>query len=193
MREPAGPTSPTLSVSPAVRRAEHRYLRGRPGPAGTTGGQRVRPVRECRAAEPTAAAWVRRNADGPRRLAGQITPLTDLPTAAHTPLGELNTTLALDDPAALLHPLNATRPHLAATDLADRAEALTNSVMTTNASPADRYTAPCTTSNLTRPTALREQPLPVAVDPWGRCRRDRRTGMVLPGPGPEMMVTLLAR
>ncbi|KAB1143461.1 type III effector protein [Streptomyces luteolifulvus] len=117
--------------------AERRYLRGRPGPAGTTGEQRVQAVRERRAAERTAAAWARRNAAGLRRLAGQITALTDLPTAARTPLSELNTALAHDDPAALVHPLNATRPHLATAhpDLAARVEALTDSAMTTHAAP----------------------------------------------------------
>ena len=117
--------------------AERRYLRGRPGPAGTTGEQRVQAVRERRAAARTTAAWARRNAADLRRLAGQIAALTDLPTAARAPLGELNAALAQDDPAALLPPLNATRPHLAAAhpDLAARAEALTDSALATNATP----------------------------------------------------------
>lgn len=117
--------------------AERRYLRGRPGPAGTTGEQRVQAVRERRAADRSAAAFARRNAADLRRLAGQISALTDLPAAARMPLSQLNAALAHDDPAALLHPLHATHPHLAAAHpgLAAQVEALTNSA-------ADADTAP---------------------------------------------------
>ncbi|MEU7061346.1 type III effector protein [Streptomyces sp. NPDC046197] len=109
--------------------AERRYLRGRPGPAGTTGEQRVQATRERRAAERATATWARRNAADLRRIAGQITALTDLPTAARLPLSRLHAALAYDDPAALIHPLNATRPHLvpAHPDLAARLDALTDS------------------------------------------------------------------
>ncbi|WP_055702691.1 hypothetical protein, partial [Streptomyces silaceus] len=102
--------------------AERRYLRGRPGPAGTTGEQRVTATRRARAADRTTAAWARHNAADLRRLAGQITALTDLPAAARSPLGELHAALAHDDPADLIAPLTATRPHLADTypDLAAR-------------------------------------------------------------------------
>ncbi|MFE6618233.1 type III effector protein [Streptomyces sp. NPDC057740] len=92
--------------------AERRYLRNRPGPAGTTGEQRVQATRERRAADRNLAAWARDNAAGLRRIAGQITALTDLPTAARRPLDQLHAALAEDDPTALIHPLNATRPHL---------------------------------------------------------------------------------
>ncbi|MFF4037203.1 type III effector protein [Streptomyces sp. NPDC001816] len=107
--------------------AERRYLRGRPGPAGPTGEQRVQATRERRAAERTTAVWARRNAADLRRLAGQITALTDLPAAAHTPLSRLHEALAHDDPSTLLHPLAETRPHLARThpDLAARLDTLT--------------------------------------------------------------------
>ncbi|MEN2416999.1 type III effector protein [Streptomyces rimosus] len=106
--------------------AERRYLRGRPGPAGTTGEQRVTATRQARAAERTTAAWARANAADLRRLAGQITALTDLPPAARHPLGELHAALAHDDPLHLIAPLTATRPHLAAThpDLAARIDTL---------------------------------------------------------------------
>ncbi|MET7568342.1 type III effector protein [Streptomyces sp. NPDC005492] len=93
--------------------AERRYLRGRPGPAGSTGEERVQATRERRAARRTTASWARANAADLRRLAGQITALTDLPKAARGPLGELHTALAQDDPAELIRPLNAARPHLA--------------------------------------------------------------------------------
>ncbi|WP_046729746.1 hypothetical protein [Streptomyces humi] len=108
--------------------AERRYLRGRPGPAGTTGEQRVQATRERRAAERTTADRARRNAADLRRIAGQITALTDLPTAARDPLSRLHAALAHDDPAVLVHPLNATRPHLAPghPELAAQLDALTN-------------------------------------------------------------------
>lgn len=106
--------------------AERRYLRGRPGPAGSTGEQRVQATREHRAAERTEATWARHNAAGLRRIAGQITALTDLPDAARTPLGQLHAALAHDDPAELIHPLHATRPYLTGThpDLAAQLDTL---------------------------------------------------------------------
>ncbi|MEV5237931.1 type III effector protein [Streptomyces cinnamoneus] len=109
--------------------AERRYLRNQPGPAGTTGEQRVQATRERRAAERTIATWARHNAADLRRIAGQITALTDLPTAARLPLGQLHAALGHNDPAALIHPLNATRPHLTTThpDLAAQLDTLTNS------------------------------------------------------------------
>ncbi|MGW7695561.1 type III effector protein [Streptomyces asiaticus] len=108
--------------------AERRYLRGRPGPAGTTGEQRVQATRERRAAERTTAAWARHNAADLRRIAGQITALTDLPTTARLPLSQLHAALAHDDPAELIRPLNAARPHLTTThpDLAAQLDALTH-------------------------------------------------------------------
>ncbi|MEE1839036.1 type III effector protein [Streptomyces sp. NPDC007076] len=118
--------APPLGVA-SRQAAERRYLRGRPGPAGTTGEQRVTATRQARAADRTTAAWARRNAADLRRLAGQITALTDLPAAARRPLSELHAALAHDDPADLIAPLTATRPHLAAAhpDLAARLDTLT--------------------------------------------------------------------
>ncbi|MEU7011907.1 type III effector protein [Streptomyces sp. NPDC046332] len=107
--------------------AERRYLRGRPGAAGTTGEQRVQATRQARAAERSTASWARRNAADLRRLAGQITALTDLPAEARHPLSELHAALAHDDPADLIAPLTAARPHLTAghPDLAARLDTLT--------------------------------------------------------------------
>ncbi|WP_405914656.1 type III effector protein [Streptomyces sp. NBC_00728] len=107
--------------------AERRYLRGRPGPAGTTGEQRVTATRQARAAERTTVTWARTNAADLRRFAGQITALTDLPPAARRPLAELHAALAHDDPADLIAPLTATRAYLAAahSDLAARLDTLT--------------------------------------------------------------------
>ncbi|MFF0559351.1 type III effector protein [Streptomyces sp. NPDC004266] len=106
--------------------AERRYLRNRPGPVGTTGEQRVQATRERRAAERTTATWARRNAADLRSIAGRITALTDLPTAAEVPLSRLHTALAHNDPAELVDPLAATRPHLTAhPELAARLDGLT--------------------------------------------------------------------
>ncbi|MEU8717410.1 type III effector protein [Streptomyces sp. NPDC048663] len=107
--------------------AERRYLRGRPGPAGTTGEQRVTATRQARAADRNTATWARDHAADLRRLAGQITALADLPAAARRPLRELHAALAHDDPADLLPPLAAARPHLDTTHphLADRVDTLT--------------------------------------------------------------------
>ncbi|MFH8776463.1 type III effector protein, partial [Streptomyces sp. NPDC017958] len=72
-----------------------------------------------------------------RRIAGQITALTDLPTAARNPLSQLHAALADDDPAALIRPLGATRPHLTTTHpgLAARLDALTDSARAADAAP----------------------------------------------------------
>ncbi|MEE1813915.1 type III effector protein [Streptomyces sp. SP18ES09] len=118
--------APPLGVA-SRQAAERRYLRGRPGPAGTTGEQRVTATRQARAADRTTAARARHNAADLRRLAGQITALTDLPTTARRPLTELHEALAQDDPADLIAPLTAARPHLLAAhpDLAARLDDLT--------------------------------------------------------------------
>ncbi|WP_030814334.1 hypothetical protein [Streptomyces sp. NRRL S-337] len=92
--------------------AERRYLRLRPGAAGSTGEQRVKATRDRRAADRSVTTWARHHAADLRRLAGQITALTDLPTAARTPLEELGQALGDDDAAQLVAPLTATRPHL---------------------------------------------------------------------------------
>ncbi|MET9572939.1 HSP18 transcriptional regulator [Streptomyces virginiae] len=107
--------------------AERRYLRLRPGTAGTTGEQRVQATRDMRAADRTVTAWARDNAADLRRLAAQITALTGLPPAAQAAVDELNAALADDDAARLVRPLTDTRPHLRREHaaLAKRIEALT--------------------------------------------------------------------
>ncbi|MFE2993014.1 HSP18 transcriptional regulator [Streptomyces sp. NPDC059262] len=107
--------------------AERRYLRLRPGTPGSTGEERVQATRDTRAAERTVNAWARDNAADLRRLAGQITALTDLPASANHTLGELNQALAHNDPARLVRPLTETRAHLRPEtgDLAERIDALT--------------------------------------------------------------------
>ncbi|MEU8951779.1 HSP18 transcriptional regulator [Streptomyces sp. NPDC048489] len=107
--------------------AERRYLRLRPGATGSTGEERVQATRDTRAAERTVTAWARDNAADLRRLAGQISALTDLHPGADEAVGELNVALADSDPARLLRPLAATRAYLQpeAGELAERIDALT--------------------------------------------------------------------
>ncbi|WP_328460281.1 hypothetical protein [Streptomyces sp. NBC_00448] len=107
--------------------AERRYLRLRPGPPGSTGEERVTATRTRRAADRTVDTWARTNAADLRRLAGQITALTGLPSTARTAVSDLDTALAADDAAGLLAPLTATRSHLRAEhpDLAARVDQVT--------------------------------------------------------------------
>ncbi|MDY0810869.1 hypothetical protein [Kitasatospora purpeofusca] len=127
--------------------AENRYLRLRPagpvpatgttgtpgtpasgttGTTGTTGAERVKAVRDRRAAERTVTAWARADAAGLRILAAQISALTDLAPEALRAQAALRTALATDDAADLVTPLADMRPHLGAghPDLATRVDAL---------------------------------------------------------------------
>ncbi|PRH78316.1 type III effector protein [Streptomyces solincola] len=107
--------------------AERRYLRLRPGPDGSTGEERVKATRDHRAADRSVSAWARDNAGDLRRLAGQITALTDLPGSADASLGDLSRALAADDAAGLVTPLADARPHLDADhpELAARIDGIT--------------------------------------------------------------------
>ncbi|AWZ07003.1 MULTISPECIES: HSP18 transcriptional regulator [unclassified Streptomyces] len=107
--------------------AERRYLRLRPGTAGSTGDQRVQATRDTRAADRTVTAWARENAADLRRLAGQITSLSGLPADAESAVGDLNRALADNDASHLVRPLADTRPHLRPQDaeLAERIDTLT--------------------------------------------------------------------
>jgi hypothetical protein len=107
--------------------AERRYLRLRPGTPGSTGEERVQATRDTRAADRTVTTWARDNAADLRRLAAQITGLTDLPADAADTVAALNLALGHDDAARLLRPLTDTRAHLRPqdTDLAERIDALT--------------------------------------------------------------------
>ncbi|GGV27503.1 hypothetical protein GCM10010277_09100 [Streptomyces longisporoflavus] len=107
--------------------AERRYLRLRPGTAGSTGEQRVQATRDSRAADRSVTTWARDNAADLRRLAGQVTSLTGLPTSAQSAVGDLNEALAGNDAASLVRPLADTRAHLRPEDseLAERIDALT--------------------------------------------------------------------
>ncbi|HWU07824.1 MAG TPA: type III effector protein [Streptomyces sp.] len=120
--------------------AERRYLRVRPGTPGTTGEQRVQATRDHRAADRTVTAWARDNAADLRQLAGQITALTDLPTA---PATRLAAALADNDPADLIGPLADTHTHLTADhpDLAARVDTLTRHTRKLRQDSNDQRTA----------------------------------------------------
>ncbi|MFD4118625.1 type III effector protein [Streptomyces niveus] len=107
--------------------AERRYLRVRPGSPGTTGEQRVQATRDRRAGDRSVTHWARDNSSDLRQLAGQITALTGLPPDARSRQALIATALADNDPAALVAPLTAARPHLEGShpDLADRVGAIT--------------------------------------------------------------------
>ncbi|MCX4625185.1 MULTISPECIES: HSP18 transcriptional regulator [unclassified Streptomyces] len=107
--------------------AERRYLRLRPGTAGSTGEQRVQATRDTRAADRTVNGWARDNAADLRRLAGQVTALTGLPASADSAVDDLNLALADNDVSRLVRPLADARPHLRPGDaeLAERIDALT--------------------------------------------------------------------
>ncbi|WP_431033217.1 type III effector protein [Streptomyces sp. P6-2-1] len=91
--------------------AERRYLRRRPGTPGSTGEERIRATRDRRAVDRALAAWAREHAASLRGLAAEVVALDGLPAPARTPLARA---LGDQDPARLLAPLEAARPHLAA-------------------------------------------------------------------------------
>ncbi|MFF2148341.1 type III effector protein [Kitasatospora sp. NPDC058190] len=96
--------------------AENRYLRLRPtknASAGAeTGAERVKAVRDRRAADRAVTAWARNHAADLRVLAAQVAALTDLAPQARPALADLTTALGTPDPADLIAPLAAMRPHL---------------------------------------------------------------------------------
>lgn len=89
--------------------AERRYLRVRPGSAGSTGEQRVQATRDRRAADRSVTAWARGNAGGLRGLAGEVAALPGLPSATRDAVGAA---LGEDDASALLIPLADALPAL---------------------------------------------------------------------------------
>ncbi|WP_043473918.1 hypothetical protein [Kitasatospora sp. MBT66] len=109
--------------------AENRYLRLKPG--GTTragtGAERVKAVRDRRAADRTVTAWARDNAAELRILAARIT-VTALAPDARPAQAALTAALGATDPADLVEPLTAVRPHLGPDqdDLATRLDTLTH-------------------------------------------------------------------
>ncbi|UOX90335.1 HSP18 transcriptional regulator [Amycolatopsis sp. FBCC-B4732] len=106
--------APALGVA-SRQAAERRYLRLQPSDTGErTGEARVGAERDRRAGDRAVADWARRNSAGLRRLAGQVSALPGLDPAAQETADRLGAALGDDDPATLLSPLAAARPHLAA-------------------------------------------------------------------------------
>jgi hypothetical protein len=106
--------APALGVA-SRQAAERRYLRSAAAPTDTPGDtrdHRVQAERDRRAANRAIAQWANDNTADLRRLAGQITALTDLGDAATTDLAHLHQALADPDATALPDLLAATHQHL---------------------------------------------------------------------------------
>ncbi|MFE6054892.1 hypothetical protein ACFQ6N_29425 [Kitasatospora sp. NPDC056446] len=111
--------------------AENRYLRLRPARSATdtgTGAERVKVVRDRRAADRAVDAWARDHAAGLRVLAARITAASSHAPEAGPALDDLTAALGATDPADLIAPLARMRPHLgdAHPDLAARLDDLTD-------------------------------------------------------------------
>jgi hypothetical protein len=108
--------APVLGVA-SRQAAERRYLRLVPaGTAqeGTTGDGRVRAERDRRAVHRAVTRWANDNTADLRRLAGQVTALTDLGESAAVDLDRLHQALGDADAAALPALLAGAHRHLGA-------------------------------------------------------------------------------
>jgi hypothetical protein len=106
--------APALGVA-SRQAAERRYLRSASAAIDQPGGTRdarVQAERDRRAAHRAAAQWANDNTADLRRLAGQITALTDLGEAATGDLTQLHQALGDTDAAALPDLLAAAHQHL---------------------------------------------------------------------------------
>ncbi|WP_433367876.1 hypothetical protein ACQPZX_40470 [Actinoplanes sp. CA-142083] len=106
--------APALGVA-SRQAAERRYLRGASAPTGRPGAtrdDRVQAERDRRAARRAVAQWANDNTADLRRLAGQITALTDLGEAATSDLAQLHDALGDADATALPDLLAAAHQHL---------------------------------------------------------------------------------
>jgi hypothetical protein len=106
--------APALGVA-SRQAAERRYLRNTTPTTthpGTTQDDRVQAERNRRATHRAITQWANNNTADLRRLAGQITALTDLDDTATPTLNRLHQALADPDASALPALLAATYPHL---------------------------------------------------------------------------------
>jgi hypothetical protein len=106
--------APALGVA-SRQAAERRYLRSVSAPTGQPGAtrdDRVQAERDRRAAHRAVAQWANDNTADLRRLAGQITALTDLGEAATADLVQLHEALGDTDATALPALLAAAHQHL---------------------------------------------------------------------------------
>jgi hypothetical protein len=120
--------APALGVA-SRQAAERRYLRlvpAAPDAAGGTRDSRVRAERDRRAGHRAVAQWANDNTADLRRLAGQITALTDLDADAAAPINQLHQALADPDASALPVLLAATQRYLHDhRELADQVDSVT--------------------------------------------------------------------
>jgi hypothetical protein len=106
--------APALGVA-SRQAAERRYLRSTAAPTdqpGDTRDDRVQAERDRRAGNRAVNQWANHNTADLRRLAGQITALTDLGDTATTDLARLHHALGDTDATALPDLLAATHQHL---------------------------------------------------------------------------------
>ncbi|WP_350275076.1 hypothetical protein [Kribbella sp. HUAS MG21] len=106
--------APALGVA-SRQAAERRYLRlnqQASDPAGMTGEQRVQAARDRRAGQRAVTQWANANAGRLRQLAGQITGLPGLSSAAQAAVDQVGHALGNNDTATLLDPLAKAEPHL---------------------------------------------------------------------------------
>lgn len=107
--------APALGVA-SRQAAERRYLRSTSAPTdqpGATRDARVQAERDRRAGHRAVTRWANDHTADLRRLAGQITALTDLDDAATATISQLHDALGDPDASALPALLAATQPHLA--------------------------------------------------------------------------------
>ncbi len=108
--------APALGVA-SRQAAERRYLRARPTGADASGGtrdDRVRAERDRRAGQRAVDRWAGDHTADLRRLAGQVTALTDLGESAAADVARLDEALADADASALPDLLRRAHRHLSA-------------------------------------------------------------------------------
>jgi hypothetical protein len=108
--------APALGVA-SRQAAERRYLRLIPATTdqhGSTRDGRVRAERDRRAGRRAVAQWANNNTADLRRLAGQVTALTDLHESAAADIGRLHQALAEPDASTLPDLLAGAQRHLVA-------------------------------------------------------------------------------
>ncbi|WP_426502173.1 hypothetical protein ACPPVO_31510 [Dactylosporangium sp. McL0621] len=104
--------APALGVA-SRQAAERRYLRAATGGlAADTRDGRVRAERDHRAGTRAVGRWANDHSADLRRIAGQVSGLTDLPAAAGDDVGRLHAALGDADATALPALLAAVRRHL---------------------------------------------------------------------------------
>jgi hypothetical protein len=112
--------APAMGVG-SRQAAERRFLRSVPAASEARQDDRVRAERDRRAAQRAVDQWANDNTARLRRLAGQVTALTDLAAGAEPDVHRLQAALGATDATDLPHLLAETTRHLSAhPDLADR-------------------------------------------------------------------------